>query len=263
MALEFGQHGDVVYERAPLTFVLCQVKFSPIMSLGSPAGIAGFQTAIRGEYPILLPPEQSASVQVGPVTSMSISPPVWKLTDEESTWTVGIAVDFVSLETPHYSSIDDFLARFDRVLTALHRTLRPSPSIRVGMRKVNLIQAPIDNDVASFAAAIRPEILGPLAVTTWPTEVVGSASQLHFSDGDDAGLIARWGLGRDDAGTLGFVLDLDYFTERPFQVDGGDALTTTLRHFSDGMTSFFEWAIVDEYKLSFQPRPRALSEESK
>jgi uncharacterized protein (TIGR04255 family) len=131
------------------------------------------------------------------------------------------------------------------------------------MRKVNFLPAPIDDDTTSFVGVIRQEILGPLAVTTWPTDVVSAASQLQFSEGDDSGLVVRWGLGRDEAGTLGFILDLDYFTERPFQVDGGDSLTTTLRHFSDGMTSFFEWAILEKHKLTFEPRPRTAIGESK
>lgn len=256
MALNFGQHPDVVYEKAPLATVMCQVKFSPILSLAVAEGVAGFQQALRKDYPNFPAPQQSASVQVGPISSVNVSPPVWRLLDADSNWTVGVAVDFVSLETPRYTSIEDFLERLDRVLNVIARTIQPSLSGRVGLRKVNIIEAPVEQDPSSFSGVIRPEFLGPLGLDNWPVPIAGAASQLHFNESDDTGLVVRSGIGRDDAGKLGFVLDMDYFTDRPFEVQGGGDLTESLRQFSDSMTSFFHWAVMPDYLNTLSPHPR-------
>lgn len=256
MALDFGEHADVVFERAPLKTVLCQVRFPRVLALLAEAGITGFQAAVRDEYPRLLEVERSASVEMTPeVAKFQASPPVWRFTDEEANWTVGLAVDFVSLETPKYKNIDDFLQRFNRVLTALHRTVRPADSVRVGLRKVNAIAADEgERDTACFARAIRPEMLGPLGVESFPASISGSYSQLQFEE-EFHHLAVRYGLQTMDE-RMNFVLDLDYFTEQPYKVDGGDQLAGLLRYFSDGMTSFFHWAVKDEYKATLGPRPR-------
>lgn len=259
MALNFGDHEDVVFAGAPLTSVLCQVKFPPILSVAAPAGVAGFQEAMRAEYPRLLDVEQSASFQVSPEPSMSLSAPVWKFTDEDAAWTVSLSIDFVSLDTPTYSSIDEFLSRLDRVLSALHRTLRPASSTRVGIRKINHFVSDTRN-TASLLGIIRPELLGPLATESFPAPISGAGSFLQFHEDESTIFVVRTGLDTDEEHPLIFVLDMDYFTERPFEIDGGDALSTSIRHFSDGMTSFFHWAVEADYKKTLSPHPRASKE---
>jgi len=254
VGLEFCTHRDVVFEHAPLVSVLSQIRFPPILSLMSSAGVAGFQEALRETYPIFLPAERAATVQVdSELLGVRMSAPVWKMTDADKTWTVGLAADFVSLETPQYTDIDEFLTRYDRILTVLRQTLRPADSTRIGLRKINSIRLP-GNDTAAFAEVIREELLGPLAIDRFPAAIGACFSQLDFQD-DDNILTIRYGLEERPEG-LGFVIDMDYSTERPQEVEGRNSLTDLLRYFSEGMTSFFHWAIKDSYKPTLGPRPR-------
>jgi len=254
LGLQFGEHADVVFERAPLVVVLCQVKFSPVLSLMTAPGIAGFQTALRSDYPKFLEPQQNTSFALGPNSiGVKASAPLWRLADEDERWTVGLSADFVSLETPAYTQIDDFLSRMDRILTVLHRTVRTADATRVGLRKINKIQIEGAN-TSEFVGVIRPELLGPLAVESFPAPISGESAHLQFQE-DDNTLVVRTGLEFQD-GVMGFVIDMDYFTERPLPVDGGEPLIGLLRHFSEGMTSFFHWAVEDEYKPNLGPTPR-------
>lgn len=257
MGLSFGDHADVVFKRAPLVSVLCQVTFPPVLSLMTAVGIAGFQTAIRQAYPTLLPAEQATDIALGPQSvGIKQGAPVWKMVDDSRAWTVGISANFVSLETPSYTSIDEFLERMDFVLRALHRTIRPAESTRVGLRKVNMIDAEeYESTVDRLSAIVKPELLGPLSVETFPAQISGSFAQLEFSENYNQ-LIVRYGLGTSNDRD-GFVLDLDYFTQQPYGVDGGEALIELLRYFSEGITSFFHWAITDSYKARLDPLPRA------
>ncbi len=256
MALDFGPHADVVFKRAPLRTVLCQVKFPPVLSLLTPAGVAGFQAAVRDEYPTLLPLERTASVSLSPESfGVSPAPPVWRFTNADRKWTVGLSSEFISLETSSYAGIDGFLDRLGMVLAALRRTVRPAESTRVGLRKVNAIPAPDPRDTYSLLGIVRPELLGLLAVPVFPAPIAHYLSHLVFKD-DFSGLAVRCALNSPDEVTTHLMLDLDYFTEQPYTVAAEDALLGLLRHFSDGTTNFFHWAVTDDYKESLGPFPR-------
>lgn len=256
MPLDFGEHEDVVFDHAPLLSVLCQVKFSPVLSLLTQAGVTGFQAGLRDRYPKLLPVERSANVMLGAEgVGVQTAPPVWRLTDDAEKWTVGLAVDFVSLETPAYTHIEDFLERFSEILSVLRSTIRPSESVRIGLRKVNAINLPIANRTESLVGLVRPEMVGPLAADEFPVPVSGFVSQLEFTEFDFNHLVVRYGLQTRDSVTQ-YVLDIDYFTEHPYEIDGREDFLSLLRHFSEGITSFFHWAMDDGYKNSLGPRPR-------
>src|SRR5207253_794655 len=42
-----------LFERSPLSLVVCQVQFAPILGIDNPAFIAAFQEELRAEYPSL------------------------------------------------------------------------------------------------------------------------------------------------------------------------------------------------------------------
>lgn len=220
-------------------------------------GIAGFQTAVRSVYPTLLPAEQSTDIAFGPQSlDIKQGAPVWRMVDEGGQWTLGISAAFVSLETPNYTNIDEFLERVSFVLKALRRTIRPAESNRIGLRKINVIDADeYANDLGQLATIVRRDLLGPLGVSSFPAKISANFSQLEFADSFNS-LVARYGLGTKD-GRDGFVLDLDYSTEQPYTVDGDRGLLDLLRYFSDGMTSFFHWSITEEYKKRLEPSARS------
>ena len=255
MPLDFGEHDDVVFERAPLSLVLCQIRFSPILQLLTPAGVAGFQTGLRADYPNFLGPTRNAHVRMGPEEiDVKASPPVWKLADASHSWIVGVAQDFVSLETSKYTDMGEFLERLGTVVKVTKATLRPSDSVRIGMRKVNEINLPIAGHPESLVGVVKREMLGPLAVPGFP--VSGAAGQLELVD-DDSQLVIRHGLAvRQDAKPERYILDCDFFTERPYRIDRNEVLQL-VGQFSRGITDFFHWAIEPGYKDGLGPRKRA------
>jgi uncharacterized protein (TIGR04255 family) len=183
------------------------------------------------------------------------SAPVWRLTDGAHEWTVGLAVDFVSLETKTYTGIDDFLERLTAVLKALRATVRPAESIRIGLRKVNAVPSPDNKDTRSLVGMVRQEMLGVLAVEHFPAPISGAFSQLVFEDSLHR-LVIRYGANKPTENELEFIIDSDYFTDQPYTIEAAEPLLGLLRHFSDGTTSFFHWALEDRYKESLGPRPR-------
>lgn len=254
MGLNFCEHEDVVFDRAPLVLVLSQVRFPAVLSLMNQAGIAGFQEVIRDTYPILLDPERSATIELsGNQVGVRTAAPVWRLTDADGIWAVNLASDFVALETSRYTDLDDFLGRFDKVLDALRRTIRPADSTRIGLRKINRLRQP-GNDTSDYVGKLRAELLGPLGAATFPASIAAYFSQMDFRD-DDNMLAVRYGLEPSDEG-MSFILDMDYYTERPQEVQPGNSLTDLLRYFGEGTTSFFHWALTDTFKSNLGPKVR-------
>ena len=134
MALTFSKHEDVVFSRAPLLSVLCQIRFKPVLSLLSDVGVSGFQEALRFRYPIL-EREQNTNVAVspqqsGPQVGIQQHAPVWRLTGGETNkYRVSIGTDFVSLDTSQYQDFGEF-ERLMFVLNALDRTIHPGEATR-------------------------------------------------------------------------------------------------------------------------------------
>ena len=215
MSLAFGPHEDVVYDDAPLRSVLAQVTFDPILALISAAGATGFQTAIRHLYPNAPDAEQRTGISVGEgKIGIQQSAPLWRFSTPGEDWTVGLSAVSISLETPSYSNFGEFLERFAFLLSVLHKTLRPSDSRRIGLRKINVISLPDPSQPSSLAQRVRSELLGPLAWREFPAAIFGGGGQIHFKE-DLNMLSVRYGIEGDSATTADFILDLDYYTDTP------------------------------------------------
>ncbi|MGY1747153.1 TIGR04255 family protein [Blastococcus sp. SYSU D00695] len=253
MALDFGTHADVVFDRAPLQVVLCQIKFPPIYSLMGEAGIAGFQEAIRHLYP-KTNKSVDAQFQVSD-QQMSVmqSAPTFQFQSEDELWTVSLSVDFIALETPKYSHFGEFNERLERILAALARTVRPAATTRIGLRKANRLLHPNVSRPADWTGLLRPELLGVVAAQELPTPVQFAFSELRFQDEDNF-MVVRHGL--DPAAEQAYVVDVDYFTERPYSLDEAESAHSLLRHYSDGITSFFHWCLEPRMYDYLKPHPR-------
>ncbi len=286
MGLDFGRHEDVVFKKAPLVTVLCQIKFAPVFSLLSEVGVAGFQEGIRSKYPITRR-EEAAQIQLHRQPSNSIevrqSPPIWRIADdnEDWKWRVSLAVDFVALETPAYRDFDDFLSRLRWVLDVLDRTVHPGDAIRIGLRKINQFAHPDVESPQDWTKFLRSEMIS-LAGCKLPGELRLSLSEVHLKEGMRA-LTIRHGVPptsamqptdhdmrertnsgdnvvpaneHDDTASLAYVLDLDYSTTIPYTIKDEEAISELIREFSDSMTSFFHWSLQPDMYKWLEPIPR-------
>lgn len=257
MALRFVEHPDVIFKRAPLTAVLSQVRFSPILALLTEAGATGFQALMRDEYPNF---EKSLEANVA-LSDSSVKverrAPVFRFSSADNLWRVSLAVDFVALETPSYTNFEEFLQRMAAALDAVHRTLRPSASVRIGLRKVNEVHLESGAEHHRWREVVNPELLGAVGHAAFPVSPDFAFCELRFPDQGNV-LAVRHGLHPDKPDT--YVIDQDYFSERPYEVDAALELTRLLQHFSDGMTSFFHWALTEQFKQSLGPTPRIRKE---
>lgn len=254
VTIQFPSSHDVVYDRAPLLVVLCQVRFPPVYSLLGDTGVAGFQEAIRARYPLA---DKSSNVEVAMSPghlSATERAPVWRFADEAQQWIVSIATDFVALETPAYTHFDDFCERFEQVLDVLDRTVHPAPSVRVGLRKVNDVQMVAFGPARPWSALLKTSLLGLVGAGEVPVVPQTSLTEVTYVDEHDDRMVIRHGVlpSSQDA----YRIDIDYATERPYRVAADSGLADVVRAFSRSETDFFNWCLLPELVETLGPRPR-------
>lgn len=257
MTLFFGEHDDVVFTKPPLKTVVVQINFPTILSLLNQAGMTGFRSILSDDYPEGIKENIGYVFPSPPPNQVANQPPIWSMQNEAKIWTVNLSANFLSLETSEYTGIDDFLIRFRKVLDAAHRTLRLAPSTRIGFRKINFFDPPNKSDLSDFRSILKKPALGMLGISDFPAKIVKGFSQTVFADSDNSFQITAGLAINHLTSTQGYIFDMDYSTEKRFDIDDGELLLARLRNFSDGMTNYFHWATLDEYKDTLQPKPRS------
>jgi uncharacterized protein (TIGR04255 family) len=247
---------EIPLEYAPLVRVLTQLRFPKIASIARDDFIGPFQEAIREEYPVLRP-EEGHDIFVGPEGVQSRTSKVWRFYNLDETWRVSLSPDFLALETVRYTSRDDFIGRFHRLLVALRDHINPQTIDRLGVRYIDRIHG---DNCGQLNSLVRSEVAGILA-----TELGAFAQQTInesvFRVPDEPWtMLARWGKlpagatidpnALEAIGSESWILDLDVFHQqsRPMDVEH---LTTQTRQFAERIYTFFRWAITEEFLVRY------------
>ena len=245
---------EIPLSPAPLVKVLAQIRFPRVLSIGSDSYIGGFQERIRSTYPVLRE-EVNVEALIGADGVQQQSTRVWRFHDIDQHWSVVLSSSFLALETDHYTSRSDFLARWTEVLQALASMADPTPVVvadRLGVRYINRL---VGADASTrLEELIRPEMYGPL---TMPMprgmEFLALVGQAHFKlDGPQ--MQARWGRLPSNATFLpdvppveepSWMLDIDVFFEgqAPFVPEEA---AKAAAHATNHAYRFFRWAMSDQ-----------------
>ncbi len=238
---------------APLVHVVAQLRFPPVLSIGSRDFVAPFQEAIRVPYPVLRPDRVQDFTPVAQEAAPMPPQVVWRFTDEDGGWRVSLSSNFISLDTRAYVSREDFLTRLEAVVAALAEHVDPRVVDRIGVRYIDRIAG---EDLGRVGGMIRPEMRG-VAATAMEGSVRHALSDNLFDVPDaSAQLLARWGYLPEDVtvdptaiGSLptpSWILDLDMFRDepRPFIPE---EVVADARSFAERIYAFFRWAVTDEF----------------
>jgi uncharacterized protein (TIGR04255 family) len=246
----------------PLTSVLTQIRFTPVLGADMEQVAGHVQRALRDSYPFV-----TNEMELGfsfaadaPGPPSPVQTPLWRYADQDSTWRVSIANAFVALETSSYAGHEDFFARLRSVLEVVEEVLAPPGAERVGVRYTQRLTA--EEDLERIGELVRPEVLGASAVHAdgRSFELCLTQTQTRF---DDVTLSSRWGLLPPGAAvdaviaplpTRSWVMDLDVFDERrePFSPK---ALADRALSHSRRQYQFFRWAVQPAFLARFGGDP--------
>jgi uncharacterized protein (TIGR04255 family) len=207
---------------------------------------------IRADYPEL---ERATEAQIllGPDGVQKLEGGVvWKFSSAPDSWQVALTPSFVALSTAQYTSREDFLGRLDTLLERTEEWLRPRRVTRFGVRYIDRVEGKKLDRLADF---VRPEVLGPTAVSTGEGASLNHAiTECSYDLGDRNSLRARWaqlpaGASLDPsvppAKSASWVLDLDAAVEN-IDFDRVELMERAVR-FGDVIYRYYRWAVTVEF----------------
>jgi uncharacterized protein (TIGR04255 family) len=249
----------VVFERSPLSLVVCQLRFEHLGQVER--HLEALRERLVDRYP-LSQRLQQGEVQVGPGGPQAFTATGLRFASVESDWTLTVMPDFCSLETTKYDDWRDFDARLREALTALLETVHPRVETRLGLRYVNQLHLDAVEKASDWTAYLQPAIVGALAGAAPFAQSTLTAHQLLQLDiGDDARLTFQHGLPGEalvgDNDPLTYLLDFDCFRQKdaPRVLDLDDVLGQADR-FNKVITSLFQWCLQETLWKELNPREK-------
>lgn len=139
----FSQQPRCLYRKNQLDKVICQLRFSEILSIETNLP-ADFQEAIRDEFPqYLCQKETPAPKLVGTPGNLHMEkqPPCnnYHFISADGVWRVNLTSKFISFACSKYTCWEDFARKLDKPLAAFIKIYKPAFFERLGLRYVNLI----------------------------------------------------------------------------------------------------------------------------
>lgn len=254
MTLRFPDVEDIPLARAPLTEVICQVRFPTILSIGG-RGLVQFQDAIRMRFPEF---DHSSPVEItfsaAPSAQAMVSGPngqVYQFRTADGQSTATLETEAYALSTSKYTVWNDFANDLTLIHYAAMNAYQLPYAKRIGLRYVNqIIGADFGIDtLVDLAKLFRPELVSLVSVSAWsaPEETV---TTLLLSGDEGERMIMRTGFRNTPGRGPTALLDLDYYVEGQCSLDN---LVERCDHFHELIYRAFRWSLKNHALKFFEP----------
>ncbi len=253
----------VIFGKSPLRLVLGQVRFPLLFRFNEKPFLAPFQEAIQPDYPRVTQ-EQQIAVKFSAKGVEPAGEALWRFSDRDGHWSAILGEGALTLESRRYTSIDEFQARFEKLISAAEKHLGIEDRTRLGLRFVNELRSKGADTLAQWADLLNPKFIGYAGADLLDGTVEHAFHEIR-SKRTDGTLVIRHGLltgttveprsgeAPVDQGRF-YLMDLDYFDEKECDLDIA-ATSKQLRAYNDAIYQFFRWTL-DKGKLYQQLEPR-------
>ncbi len=251
----------VRFKKTPLKMVIGQVRFTIIPRFHQEGFTGDFQEAVYPDYP-RVSREQTVTYQLSP-TGASTSPGeiVWRFSTRDNLWSVIVGESAISLETRQYSSMVDFIERFQRVLEIAGETLDIKDRLRLGLRYINEVRYPQAESLVDWRTLLNSEFVGFEASELLGGQVKHTLQEIQI-ERTNGTLAVRHGL-LEGAVVVPlnqeipterhfYLIDLDYYDVREYGLDI-PATLEQMREYNDIMYRFFRWTLGERLYSFLEP----------
>lgn len=257
----FSQSIRVIYAHAPLTQVVCQFRYPPILKIGS-ALPADFQERVRAEFPTFEANAQNLPL-VPPVLPAELSEMLaaqfggggYKFRSEDGTNSIDLNSNFVGLTTTKYTRWELFRSTLNMIRSALVDIYRPAYFSRIGLRYVNIINR---NSVGladvPWSKLLGKHVVGELSATFIEENIdeLQRFVRVRLPDGG-VGFLLQNGLVKDPSNSRSsYKVDFDFYNDFHTEIDRAEFVADQLHSLSGRA---FRWAISDELHSALGPQP--------
>lgn len=264
--MPFPESEKVYYRDNPLTEVICQLRFPPILSIESDLP-ARFQDSIRDTYPLFqekkdysvnIPDELKSQLpqEIINIFPSQVSKKNYEFTSEDGLWKINLTRTFLSLTNYRYYSWEEFMNYLTSSFEALIEIYSPTFFTRIGLRYKDLIdKTQLNLGEQSWDRLLQPQIAGILADPDINQNVIGTSSttEIRLSDGESIVRI-RHGLvhakGHDD---VSYLIDSDFSTDHKTNINQA---RNKLDYFNQRGARLLRWCITDILHNALGPETR-------
>jgi uncharacterized protein (TIGR04255 family) len=262
----FPEYQRVIYERTPLEFVICQVKFLPVLRIETDQQLmAAFQDALRADYPMFrqvtgfsgaesTPPE--VSKWLGAMVPAGFFGNLLAFTSEDGSWEVTLTRDSLALTTKKYSRWEEFRNRLQRLIGCLQHEYTPPYFVRLGLRYRDVIRrTSLGLKDVGWSELLNSDMAGEFhsSVSTYIQHVY---RQLVLKLPREAAYVTI------NHGLIPTIEEPCYFFDSDFatsqRTEINDAIGI-LNYFNRQSGRLFRWCIANRLHEAMGPRPVQLS----
>jgi uncharacterized protein (TIGR04255 family) len=259
--MRFPRRERVIYQRNPLSEVICQVRVPRILALDAQVPF-GLQDLLRQDYPLLEVGNESVIQVTGPSAQPIASPfqRTYTFRSDDKKHHVSLTGDFIALSTSSYERWEHFRDRVRRMLEAFAECYGPIRPLRLGLRYQDVIDPQkFELGTAPWTEWINSEWLGLLAIEPWALATQHLSFTVLPLEDDKGQVTLRSGLvGNPQSGQTNYVIDADFSAEptpaRPLNGDIAELLGR-LDEFNQEAGGLFRACITEELHGALQPRP--------
>jgi len=258
--MPFPTTDRVIYDKNPLTEVICQLTFPTILRISADQPTA-FQDRVRIQYPIYqeqagqnLPQELRQLLARIPIPPPPEGLSHKFLSDDQCRY-ITLNREFLAVTETKYEQWETFYGAIELAKQALEDAYSPSFYSRVGLRYKDLIDpAALGLADRPWTSLIRPAVAGILADAKLARRARQSATQTVLTlEGIPGGFVRlRSSLVQKPDDEQAYEIDVDCFTtERSAVTD----VSSTLHQFNRIAGNLFRWAITPDLHNALGPRP--------
>ena len=260
--MPFPDSPRVIYQKNPLTEVICQLSFPAILLIDSEVP-ASFQGKIREEYPIyqevqganlkLNFPQELAQV-VGNSLSLKSGRPTYQFLSADRKWRVTLTRESLSVSTVEYKRWEDFKRHLETAFAAFLEEYKPHFFTRIGLRYQDLIQrSELGLENVTWSELLSPPIAGELSAPEIVDKITHCVNQLTISlDDNGTKVLLNHGLVSNENSEDLYIIDSDFLTEEKTEVQN---VIERLDYFNRFSGRLFKWCISDKLHEALEPQP--------
>lgn len=253
----FPDSPRVVFRKNPLTEVICQLRFPPILQVASEEPSA-FQELIRGQYPFYEKTQAIPQQLTSLLTQLSITPALpaeWiahRFLTADRTSHISLSRDFIAVSALKYTRWENFRREIDTARKALEKIYSPAFYTRVGLRYRDIIdRRSLGLQNTAWKELFRPSLSGLLGEVGIAEHLTTTQNQTQIKLAqEDQFMLLQHGSTPLSGGEQGYAIDADFFS--PSQLSGDGALDL-LDRFNRIAGNFFRWAITERLSTALEP----------
>ncbi len=253
----------VIYKKNPLTQVICQLKFPPILTIDAEIP-AKFQDSIRKEFPnfteniesMKFPNIVKGQIPLEILQTIQQTAKNYEFISEDGFWRVNLTRTFIALTCDKYERWEKFKDKLENPLNAFIDIYSPAYFSRIGLRYIDVIKKfTLGLEDVNWNDLLQPYILGILGSSKVGEQVQDFQSEYEILLADQTSkvkIFTRFVKDINDIenGEICYMIDSDFYNNNKIEIDNA---INKLDYFNERGTRLIQWCITKKLHQFMEP----------